>query len=206
MTEQDRDQLRAQQRTALAGGGRDTRHGDPHSRAAAAQALGDLGDAADADTLLAALCGPLADEHAMVRMECAIALGKLKYTGPGDQRRQRVIAALRDRSATDRDEGGKLLEREYMVRLSMVNSLVHLGGRSAAAAVWDVASSIAAERDSEASRGDIADKGLLDRCIQGLQSLTGVSRAEAEANRALSDDWRPHMAWWTTRILVMPEG
>jgi hypothetical protein len=207
VTHENRDELRVRLRATLLGGSGRLRDPDPHLRATAAQGLGKVGDAADSDVLLEALSGALADENAQVRMECAIALGKLAYARPSDERRDRVIMRLRDRTSTERDEGGRLLEREYMVRLCMVNSLILLGGRASAAAVHRVASRLVADMEDDAgARVDISDKGLLDRCLEGLLALTGVERAKAEANRRETDSWQPHLSWWATQISRMPEG
>lgn len=199
--------VRAGLRATLLGDGKAEPDVDPHMRASAAQGLGDLGHAEDWSALMHGLAGPLADDNTQVRMECAIALGKLKYSGAKDERRAEVIDRLCDRAAIERDEGGRLLEREYAVRLAMVNSLVRIGGRSSAAALHKAARRLASDLDSDqAARTEVADKGLLDRCIEGLLQLTGVSRAEAAAHRALSDEWGPHLSWWATQIFRMPEG
>lgn len=205
---EDKDALRARLRSLLAGSETAGPDVDPHIRASAAQGLGNLGDAADAALLLDSLAGALADENVQVRMECAIALGKLKFTGSGDERRQETIRRLRFRVAFERDEGNNLLERDAMVRTSMVNSLIDIGGRNGAAALFDIARRLAEDLDnvSGSTRADIADKGLLDRCLEGLRILTGATPREAAANRAQSDELEPHMLWWAGRVARMPEG
>jgi hypothetical protein len=206
-TPENSESVRAGLRAKLLGDGKTQPDVDPHMRASAAQGLGDLGDAEDWSAPMAGLAGPLADDNTQVRMECAISLGKLKYSGAKDERRVEVVNRLCDRAAIERDEGGRLLEREYAVRLAMVNSLVQIGGRSSAAALHKAARRLASDLDDDnAARTEVADKGLLDRCIEGLLQLTGVSRADAAAQRALSDEWDPHLSWWATQISRMPEG
>ena len=204
---EERDALRTRLRALMLGDANRPAELDPHLRASAAQGLGELGEPADAGALLDGLMGTLDDDNAQVRMECAIALGKLSYGDASDERRQNVVTRLRDRAATDRDDGGRLLERDYMVRLAMVNSLARIGGRSSAAAVLDVARRLAADLEGDAAvRADIADKGLLDRCLESLRGLAGVSREEADANRAQSDELAPHLSWWASRVARMTEN
>jgi hypothetical protein len=179
---------------------------DPHMRATAAQGLGMLGYAEDAPALLDALLGPLADDSSLVRMECAIALGKLEYDGRGDQQRLDVILSLRRRIGFDRDDTGRLNEPEFLVRSAMLNSLIAIGGRDSAAAIHDVASRIYSDLQStEVVFTTAGDRGLLDRCFQGLSRLTGVSTREAADHRFGTDDMRVHIEWWASRIAEMPE-
>lgn len=203
-----RDALRRRLRLSLLGEGTQRPDIDPHMRASSAQGLGNLAEAEDHDVLLEALGGSLADENPLVRMECAIALGKLQYSGKGDERRKTVIAALRDRLAYQRDETGRLFEREFTVRVAMVNSLVQIGTRSSASALHDVASRLANDLESETAsiNADAGDKGLLDRSLEGLRLLTGQTVASVQENRRKSDEITPHLAWWANRISEMPEG
>ncbi|MEZ5993162.1 MAG: hypothetical protein R3E76_12535 [Planctomycetota bacterium] len=199
--------MRSRLRRLLVGDAESPRDGDPHIRSGAAQGLGDLHDPEDADVLLEALMGPLADEGVLVRIECAIALGKLWYPERMDERRQRVILSLRSRVAFDRDDSGRALESEYLVRSAMVSSLVAIGGRDAAAALHDIASRLLS--DIEDAQGIMytaaTDRGLLDRCFAGLADVTGVPEEEAAQNRFENDDLTAHIDWWTDRIADMPE-
>ncbi|MBZ0136423.1 MAG: hypothetical protein K8I27_08640 [Planctomycetes bacterium] len=197
---------RAELRTVLGGGADSPRDADPHLRATAAQGLGMLGYADDYEALLDALLGPLADENMLVRMECAIALGKLAYSGRTDERRLEVILQLRRRVAFERDDNGRLFETEFLVRSAMLNSLIAIGGRDSAAAIHDIASRIHSDLEStEAVFTSASDRGLLDRCFQGLAALTGVPLREAADNRFASDDLTDHIDWWASRISEMPE-
>lgn len=200
------DAKRAELRTTLGGGVDQPRDADPHLRGTAAQGLGMLGYADDYQVLLDSLLGPLADENKLVRMECAIALGKLEYSGRTDERRLDVILQLRRRLAFDRDVDGRLFETEYLVRSAMVNSLIAIGGRDSAAALYDVASRVHSDLEStEAVFTSASDRGLLDRCFQGLSTITGVPLKEAADNRFSSDDLADHIDWWATQISEMPE-
>lgn len=205
---ENRDALRQRLRVALLGDGPTRPDVDPHMRAASAQGLGNLAHAEDCDALLEGLSGPLADENAMVRMECAIALGKLAYAPGDDERRKLVVRRLRDRLAYERDETGRLYEREFTVRVAMMNSLIQIGTRLSASALHDVASRLVNDLDGESSQAnaDASDKGLLDRAFEGLCRLTGVAQADASAQRRKSDELGPHLAWWAGRIAEMPES
>lgn len=205
--EGDREAMRMRLRVVLVGDAENAPDGDPHLRAAAVQGLGDLGDPADSGVILDRLLGPLADENVLVRIECAIALGKLGWAGRWDQRRQDVILSLRNRIAFERDEIGRPFETEYLVRSAMVNTLIAIGGRDAAAALHDVATRVYS--DLESVQGSLytsaTDQGLLDRCFQGLAELTGTPEEEAARNRFESDDLVHHIDWWNDRIADMPE-
>jgi hypothetical protein len=182
--------------------------GSPHLRARAAQGLGQFGDADDSRLLLDALLGPLRDENVMVRMESAIALGKLRFDGTFDPRRRDVIAYMRARLAFDRDDNGRPLETEFMVRSAMLNSLIFIGGRDAATAIYDVA--VRVYRDLEGSASGVytsaTDRGLLDRCFEGLAEITGVGRQAAAEHRFENDDLARHIDWWAQQITAMPEN
>ncbi|MCC6464830.1 MAG: hypothetical protein IT463_05765 [Planctomycetes bacterium] len=198
------DTMRDRLRAALAGSNNELPDGDPHMRATAAQGLGDLGDAADAWLLLEVMAGQAPDRNNMVRLECAIALGKLRYSGSRDERRLAALRALRMRAVQDRDENGRLIERDFLVRNAMVNTLAELGGRDAASALHDIAQHL--EADLAASAAEAEDKGLLDRCLANLVQVTGVAAETAAANRAATDSLKPHLAWWADRVAEMPEG
>jgi HEAT repeat protein len=203
----DRDNVRAELRLTLVGDATRPRSGDPHLRAAAAQGLGDLGDPADAELLLDVLMGPLSDSSMQVRLESAIALGKLHYGGRADPLQRIVILSLRDRIAFDRDDSGRPFETEYMVRNAMLNSLIALGGRAGANAIHDIATRLYS--DLQATGGALftgaTDKGLLDRCFEGLGTITGVSRREAAAHRVANDDLDEHLSWWAEQIRLMDQ-
>jgi hypothetical protein len=209
---------RAELTEILLGGQNTPRDEDPHLRAVAAQGLGELGYAEDSEVLMDALAGPpsgeglgsritsLADGSTQVRMECAIALGKLYYAGVRDRRRIEVINVLKARIV--RDPGGARGEAEFMVRTAMLNSLIALGGRRAAIAIHDVATRLQSDLASgPASITTTAtDKGLLDRCFEGLCILTGVSPQVAAQHRVEHDNLGAHVAWWTERIRDMPDN
>lgn len=207
VADEDRSKLRADLTTLLLGSTDEPADEDPHVRAAAAQGLGNLGDPADAEPLIDAMAGPLADESTQVRMECAISLGKLRYSGPLDERRLLVVRTLRNRVAFDRDASGRPLETEFMVRSAMLSSLVGLGGRSGATAIHDIASRINRDISSSGSVFTGAtDKGLLDRCFEGLCDITGVPVREAAAHRLTTDDFAKHLEWWADRISQMSDN
>ena len=90
----------------------------------------------------------------------------------------------------------------------MLNSLIAIGGRDAAAALYDVASRL--NSDLEDVEGALftsaTDRGLLDRCFEGLAILTGVSEEEAAQNRFENDDLSAHIDWWAERISEMSEN
>jgi hypothetical protein len=209
----ERDGLRAKLADAL------MRESDPHLRAAAAQGLGNLRDPADFEVLLEALAGPpaegatgarissLADPSPQVRMEAAIALGKLRFDSAADPRRATVIAVLRSRIAFDRDPAGRLLETQFSVRSAMLNSLIALGGRGGAAAIHDVATRLLGDlATGTATLTAATDKGLLDHCFQGLSMITGVPASQAASHRVESDDLREHLDWWARRISEMRDS
>ncbi len=203
----EREGMRQRLRVILVGEADSPPDGDPHLRATAAQGLGELGDAADAGVLLDRLLGPLADENVLVRIECAIALGKLRYAGRMDERRNDTILSLRNRIAFDRDEMGRPYETEYLVRSAMVSTLIAIGGRDAAAALHDVVSRVYS--DLQSVQGSFftsaTDRGLMDRCFQGLEQLTGTPGEQAARHRFENDDLARHIDWWNDRIADMPE-
>ena len=204
----ERETMRARLRTIIAGDVNVPRDEDPHMRATAVQGLGEFGDAEDGELILDTLMGPLADENVLVRIESAIALGKLQYASRTDARRVTSILRLRNRIAFDRDETGRPFETEFLVRSAMLNSLIAIGGRDAAAALYDVASRL--NSDLEDVEGALftsaTDRGLLDRCFEGLAILTGVSEEEAAQNRFENDDLSAHIDWWAERISEMSEN
>ncbi|MCB9932961.1 MAG: hypothetical protein H6841_06020 [Planctomycetes bacterium] len=205
--EGEREAMRARLRGVLVGDANKAPDGDPHLRATAVQGLGELSDASDAELLLEILMGPLADENVLVRIECAIALGKLRYEGRTDPRRQDTILSLRNRIAFDRDEMGRPYETEYLVRSAMVSSLIAIGGRDAAAALHDIASRVHSDLANLQSSlyTSATDQGLLDRCFEGLAQITGTPEMEAARNRFENDDLARHIDWWNDRIADMPE-
>jgi len=205
---EDQDARRKTLRAMLTGEGDAPREGDPHLRAEAARGLGQFGNAEDSELLLELLLGPLADESTAVRLECAISLGKLEYPSRRDARRVDVLLSLRNRVAFDRDETGRPQETEFLVRSAMLNTIILLGGRDAAIAVHDVAERVFSDLENvEASLYTSAtDRGLLDRCFQGLAELTGVGQNTAARNRFETDDLAKHLQWWTRQIAEMPEG
>ncbi len=199
-------ELRQQLIENLLGGTDTPRHNDPHIRASSAQGLGDIGSPEDATALVAGLLGPYRDDSEQVRMECAIALGKLRYPSADDDRRQRVIESLRQRMAFERDQSGRLVENSYLVRLSMLNTLIYLGGRDAAAAVHDIATRLHQDLADPLSALESSpnEAGLLDRCFEGLMEMTGVDRQTANNERAKNDLLDPYLEWWVARIAEMP--
>jgi hypothetical protein len=206
--EPDEAEMRAELRAMLIGGPDTEPDGDPHLRAEAARGLGNFGSADDAAVLLDLLLGPLADESVAVRLECAIALGKLGYTNRIDKRRIDVMQRLRNRIAFDRDDAGRPFETEFLVRSAMLNSMIALGGRDAAVAVHDVAERVHGDLENvEASLYTSAtDRGLLDRCFQGLADLTGVGEKAAAKNRFDTKNFDEHLDWWADQISDMPES
>lgn len=199
--------LRAEYTRILLGGGNQPAEEDPHVRAAAAQSIGNLGYPEDAATLIEAMAGPLADESVQVRMECAIALGKLRFSGPTDKRRVDTIRTLRGRVAFDRDSAGRPMETEFMVRSAMLDSLINLGGRSGAVAIYDIATRINGDLESMASSLTAStDKGLLDRCFAGLCEITGVRPRDAAANRLQNQSNVRHLQWWADQISNLPDS
>jgi hypothetical protein len=206
--ESDEGKMRADLRAMLIGGVDTPPESDPHLRAEAARGLGNLASPEDSGVLLDLLLGDLADESVAVRWECAIALGKLKYAGRSDKRRIEVVQSLRNRIAFDRDDDGRPNETEFMVRSAMLNSMIALGGRDAAVAVHDVAERVYGDlEDVEASLYTSAtDRGLLDRCFQGLAELTGAGEQAAAQNRFDTKNLDEHLDWWAQQISDMPEG
>jgi hypothetical protein len=204
----DDSEMRARLRTMLIGGPDTPPDSDPHLRAEAARGLGNLRHADDSGLLLDVLMGSLADENLAVRLECAIALGKLAYQGRTDAGRTTVLQSLRNRIAFDRDEEGRPYETQFLVRTAMLNSMIALGGRDAAVAVHDVAERVYADmQDVEASIYTSAtDRGLLDRCFQGLAELTGLGEKAAAQNRFETENLERHLDWWAQRIAEMAEG
>ncbi|MDC1142023.1 HEAT repeat domain-containing protein [Planctomycetota bacterium] len=204
--DENHEQVRAELLAVFIGTESEPASGDPHLRATAAQGLGNLGNPDDADVLLDTLMGPLLDRNALVRVEAAISLGKLDYSQHRDLRRN-VIAKLRDRLAFDRNDSGRLKETQFLVRTSMLNSIIGIGGRSAASGVHDVA--VQVHRDIENPDSNkftsATDRGLMDRCIEGLILSTGVDRQLAVEHRSQANDLGPHFDWWTQRISEMPE-
>lgn len=204
----DDSQLRARLRGLMIGGPDTPPTADPHLRAEAARGLGNLRNADDAGLLLDVLMGPLADENLAVRIECATALGKLRYQGRTDRRRTDVLQSLRNRIAFDRDEEGRPYETQFLVRTAMLNSMIALGGRDAAVAVHDAAERVYADlQDVQASLYTSAtDRGLLDRCFQGLGELTGVSAKESAQNRFDTENLGQHLDWWAQQVSEMAES
>ncbi|MCF6228661.1 MAG: HEAT repeat domain-containing protein, partial [Planctomycetes bacterium] len=205
-TEENRDDVRAELLEVLIGTESKPASGDPHLRATAAQGLGNLGSSEDAPVLLDSLMGPLQDRNVQVRIESAISLGKLDYTQSRDLRRD-VINRLRDRLVFERNDSGRLMETAFLVRTSMLNSLIGIGGRSAASAIHDVAGQV--YKDIENPRTNkftsSTDRGLLDRCLEGMILTTKVDRQKAVDHRNNSNDLTPHLDWWTHRISEMDE-
>jgi hypothetical protein len=204
----DDAEMRERLRTMLIGSPESPPDTDPHMRAEAARGLGNLHNADDSGLLLDVLMGPLADENLAVRLECAIALGKLEFQGRTDLRRTNVLQNLRNRLAFDRDEAGRPFETQFLVRTAMLNSMISLGGRDAAIAVHDVAERVYADmQDVQASIYTSAtDRGLLDRAFQGLAELTGVGEKAAAQNRFDTENLGRHLDWWAQRIAEMAEG
>ncbi|MHC4840866.1 MAG: HEAT repeat domain-containing protein [Planctomycetota bacterium] len=202
----NREQVRTDLLAILVGTESEPPSGDPHLRATAVQGLGDLGSPDDSQVLLDTLMGPLQDRNVQVRIEAAIALGKLDYGQHRDLRRN-VIARLRDRLAFERNERGKLKETEFLVRTSMLNSMIGVGGRSAASGVHDVAVQVHKDIENPDTNKftSATDRGLMDRCIEGLILVTGVDRELAVDHRNNANDLGPHFDWWTQRISEMPE-
>lgn len=201
----DMPQRRALLRELLLGGkhGRDP---DPHVRATCAQLLGEIGEPDDLDALLAALKGPQADDIIMVRLECAIAVGKLRYPAITDRRRKRALAELANALAHERNALGRINEDNFQVRNAMINSLAALGHRDAASALLDVARSIRTDLENleTAIFAGGGEEGLFDQCLEELGRLCGVSRAAARKHRAADDDLDVHLKWWAERIAEMP--
>jgi hypothetical protein len=50
------------------------------------------------------------------------------------------------------------------------------------------------------------DRGLLDRCFQGLAELTGVGETAAAQNRFDTENLGKHLDWWAEQISDMPES
>ena len=205
---EDTEAMRTRLRRIIAGDIDTVREEDPHLRATAVQGLGELGDPDDAELIRETLLGPLADENVLVRIECAIALGKLRYESRVDVRRLDTVLSLRNRVAFDRDDNERPFETEFLVRSAMVNTLIAIGGRDCAAALYDIAARL--NKDLEDVEGALftsaTDRGLLDRCFEGLSILTGVSVKTASANRFANDELSAHIAWWADRISEMSEN
>lgn len=203
-----REEMRAKLRRILAGDAQNPPDGDPHLRATAAQGLGELGDPRDAKLLRDRLLGVLRDENVQVRIECAIALGKLNFTARGDDRRVDTIRDLRDRLAFDRDADNRPRESQFMVRNAMLNSLIAIGGRDAAVAIYDVATRIHGDLSNIESSlfTSATDRGVLDQCFVGLGTLTSTTASEAAANRVETDSINDHLDWWAGRIADMPDN
>lgn len=197
----DHDETRKRLLLVLMGDAETRRDDDPHLRATAAQGLGEIGHPDDARNLLDVLMGPLRDGHTMVRMECAIALGKLML--PRGELRSTVLLRLRDRLVYDTDERGRPLEREFFVRSAMLNSLIMLQGRDAASAVHDVA--VRLHQGIEDGTGAALDRGLFDRCLEGLAELTRIKADAGVNHRVSTDDLNEHLRWWADQIANMPQ-
>lgn len=205
-TDENRENVRAELIEILVGSESKLASADPHLRASAAQGLGELGNASDSELLLDTLMGPLLDHNVLVRVEAAVAIGKLDYTSNRELRRD-VIDRLRDRLAFERNESGRLFEVEFLVRTSMLNALIGIAGRSAASGIHDVAVQVNKDiENTDANKFTSAtDRGLLDRSIEGLIIVTGVERKLATDHRNSNSRLNPHFDWWTQRIAEMPE-
>lgn len=199
-------QRRAQLRELLLGG-KSARDPDPHVRATCAQLLGEIGEPDDLDALLAALKGPYSDDSVMVRLECAIAVGKLHFPTITDRRRKLALAELTSRLAHERDISGRILETDYQVRNAMINSLAALANRDAASALLDVARRMRMDLTNleTAVFTGAGEEGLFDQCLEMLIEVTGVAREKARASRAGSDDIDAHLNWWAERVAEMPQ-
>jgi HEAT repeat protein len=197
---------RAQLKALLLGADK-PRDPDPHVRATSAQLLGEIGEPDDIDSLFAALKGLYADESVMVRMECAVAIGKLHFPAITDRRRKFAISELLSRLAYERDVSGRIEETDYQVRNAMINSLAALGNRDAASALLDVARRIRADLanlETLVFAGG-GEEGLFDQCVDSLVQLTGVPRDKARKDRASHDNIEDHLKWWADRIAEMPQ-
>ncbi len=179
---------------------------DPHYRATAVQDLGNFGNADDLEALFEALSGPYADENRQVRMEAAIAIGKLKYSGVTDRRRKLALERLTARLAYERDAASRLLEGDYLVRGAMINSLAALGHRDAASALHDISKRILSDMTNPETLvfTGPGEEGLFDNCLDGIRRLTGVSAQAAAQDRASHDNVEDHLSWWAARIAEMP--
>ncbi len=197
---------RAQLRALLLGGEK-PRDPDPHVRATAAQLLGEVGEPDDLEALLAALKGLYADDNVMVRMECAVAVGKLRYASITDRRRRQALTELTNRLANERDSSGRIEETEYQVRNAMINSLATLGHRDGASALLDVARRIRSDLANLETLvfAGTGEEGLFDQCLEGLLQLTGISREKARQDRAAHENLEDHLKWWADRVAEMPQ-
>lgn len=197
---------RAQLRALLLGGEK-PRDPDPHVRATAAQLLGEVGEPDDLEALLAALKGLYADDSLMVRMECAVAIGKLQYPAITDRRRRQALTELTSRLANERDSAGRIEETDYQVRNAMINSVIALGHRDAASALLDVARRIRSDLANLETLvfAGMGEEGLFDQCLDGLIQLTGVARDRARQDRAAHENIEDHLKWWADRIAEMPQ-
>jgi hypothetical protein len=197
---------RAQLKALLLGADK-PRDPDPHVRATAAQLLGEVGEPEDLDALLAALKGLYADDNVLVRMECAVAIGKLRYASITDRRRRQALSELTNRLAHERDSAGRIEEAEYQVRNAMINSLALLGHRDAASALLDVARRIRADLSNLETLvfAGGGEEGLFDQCLECLLELSGVSRDVARKDRASHENIDDHLKWWADRIAEMPQ-
>ena len=188
-------------------GGKNPRDPDPHVRATCAQLLGEVGEPDDLDTFIVALKGLYADENVMVRLECAIALGKLRYTGVTDRRRRQALSELTNLLAYERDGSGRIKETDYQVRNALINSLGALGQRDSASALLDVARRMRSDLQNleTAVFTGAGEEGLFDQCLETLRLLTGITLERARQNRSASDSIDDHLQWWGERIAEMPQ-
>ena len=188
-------------------GGKNPRDPDPHVRATCAQLLGEVGEPEDLDSLMVAIKGLYADDNVMVRLECAIAIGKLRYAGITDRRRKQALSELTNLLALERDTAGRIKETDYQVRNALINSLGALGHRDSASALLDVARRMRSDLQNleTAVFTGAGEEGLFDQCLETLRLLTGVTLEKARQNRSASDSIDDHLQWWGERIAEMPQ-
>ncbi|MCC6573066.1 MAG: HEAT repeat domain-containing protein [Planctomycetes bacterium] len=198
---------RARLRELLLGSADTRQDPDPHLRATAAQGLGEIGDPEDFEALREALLGAFADSQTVVRMEAAISLGKLRYTGLTDARRKETIRMLRSRLAFERDAAGRLMEGQYLVRSAMLNTLASLGARDAAIALHEVADRIATDLEGPDAQllSSPGDEGLVDLCFEHIALMAGVTREQLLERQRLSELRAATLQWLSGKIAEMPQ-